>query len=249
VTLPDAVLVPHHLRRSKSVTHFPRPLANGFPPPSLSSERTGASPRRPPTPSTLASGPGPCSCIPQPAWEVRIAEATCGSHYVRFALMLSAAAQAPTPDEPSSAPAQNGAARSAIPAATNSQQPLPPISLKHRKDLPESPPPQSDGDSCPACPVAACRSPTVSPVPSTTDTAIRPFYGCNKRWYLYRRESVLPTGSMSTQRCPTSKQPPSSVACTTETLFSCSVVRRRRMRLTGRLAAVTPRKLAEMRTE
>src|SRR6266704_2788405 len=43
-----------------------------------------------------------------------------------------------------------------------------------------------------------------------------PISGCDKWWYLYRRGSVLPTGSTSTQRYPTSKQPPSTVACTTD---------------------------------
>ena len=43
-----------------------------------------------------------------------------------------------------------------------------------------------------------------------------PISGCDKKWYLYRRGSVLPTGSTSTQRYPTSKQSPSSVACITD---------------------------------
>ena len=49
-----------------------------------------------------------------------------------------------------------------------------------------------------------------------TLSCVRPVCGCDKRWYLYRRGSVLSAGSVSSHRLPTFKQSPTTDACITD---------------------------------
>ena len=49
-----------------------------------------------------------------------------------------------------------------------------------------------------------------------TLSCVLPVSGCDKRWYLYRRGSVLSAGSVSSHRLPTFKQSPTTDPCITD---------------------------------
>jgi hypothetical protein len=49
-----------------------------------------------------------------------------------------------------------------------------------------------------------------------TLSCVLPVSGCDKRWYLYRRGSVLSAGSVPSHRLPTFKQSPTTDACITD---------------------------------